>query len=111
MTNEAFLHLGKFAHILRGRRPAGMWIALPGADAAAWSIHEHAIKTGLGGQVFAAVPYAGPAIKNPSACSPPFELVEPPGRAVGCPDQAFVSHQSGEVQQLAAFTGARVPPG
>jgi hypothetical protein len=87
-----------------------VWVALPGADAAAGGVEEHAIELRLGGQPRAAVPSGGAEVENARAGRAAAEGREPPRIAVRRPEQALVAHQVGKVQELAALPGASVPP-
>ena len=65
------------------RRPARLRIALPGADAAARRIHQHAVEFGFGRQLRAAVPECGAIIEHlrPAGAALEFSDAIPRGRS------------------------------
>ena len=101
----------EFVDVLQGRGPTGVWIAVPGADAAARGVEEDAVEFGFGGERGAAIPYAGSIIEEAGAPGAALKLFEAPFSTVAGPDEAFVVHEVAEVESFAAFARAGVPPG
>ncbi len=107
---EGALDGGEFEDVVDRGVPAGVGIALPGADAAARSVDEDAVEFGFGGEARAAVPGGGAEIEDVGAGGAALEGFQAARVAVGGPDEALVLHEVGEMQGFSAFAGAGVPP-
>ena len=107
---ECALDCGEFADVVERGGPAGVGIALPGADAAAGSVDEDAVEFGFGGETRAAVPRGGAEVENVSAGGAAFERFEAARVSIGRPDETLVLHEVGEVKGFAALAGTGVPP-
>ena len=68
------------------------------------------MEAGLRGRLGSAVPRRGAVIETPRARGAELEFLQPPLRAVAGPEEALALHQRGKMQQLTAFTGARILP-
>src|SRR5258706_8837873 len=88
-----------------------MRIALPCADATAWSIDEHPVEFRFGRQLRSAIPRDGTIIKHFGPGGSSLKALQAPAGAIACPNQSFVAHEIGKVQSLAALAGAGIPPG
>src|SRR6266581_2724274 len=93
MREKFGLQRAEFVDVLQRSRPAGMRVALPGSDAAAWSVQEDAVEFGFDRQFRAAVPKASAIIEEAGAGGPTFESLQTPLGTVAGPDQAFVVHE------------------
>src|SRR5690606_14029297 len=111
VAEELELDLGEFLDVVERGGPAGVGVALPGADAGAGGVDEDAVELGLGGEHGAAVPDDGAVVENLGAGGAFAQVGEAAGVAVAGPDEAAVVHEIGEVEGFAALTGAGVPPG
>ena len=110
VAEEPGLQGAEFLDVVGGNRPTRMRVTLPGADAAARGIHEDAVESGFGWELWAAVPEGGSVIKNAGTGGAMFEFLEAPGGRIAGPNQAFVFHQIRQVQQFAALAGTGIPP-
>src|SRR5664279_4507874 len=88
-----------------------MWMALPGADAAARRINEDAIETRPGRHRRTATPRHGSVIEHLGAGGAFLQDVDPAHRTVAGPDQPLILHEVGQMQRFAAFARAGIPPG
>ena len=110
MVEEGELGRGQLRDILRRGGPAGLRVALPGADTAAWGVDEDAVEFRLGWEPRGAVPDHRAVVEQLCPGSAALEGLEAAGVAVAGPDDALVLHQIREVHRLAALAGAGVPP-
>ena len=111
MVEQLGLEVGEFAHILECRAPAGVGIALPGADAAAGGVDQDAVEFRFGRKEGAAIPVDRAVVEDLGPTGPLSQRGQAAGGPVAGPDHALVFHLVGQMQGLAAFTGAGVPPG
>jgi len=110
VIEQLLLDAGQFTDVSRRDRPAGVRMPLPGADPGAGCIDEHAVETRFGRRSWTAIPGDGAVIEHLGAGGAFLENLDPAHRPVAGPDEPLVLHEVGEVQRLAAFAGAGIPP-
>ena len=111
IRQEIFLNRTEFRHVLSVvvQRACGLRCQVPTPlQGASTNTPSNFV---LVGSLAATVPEHGPVIESARPSGSPFQFLQPPCRAIAGPDQSFVLHQIGKVQEFAAFARAGVPPG
>ena len=111
LLEQAALHDGQLLDVVERGGPSGVGVAGPGAEAGAGGVDEDAVELRLGGQVVGRLPGGETVVVELGAAEAALEILETALGAVAAPERALVGHLVGEVERLAAFAGADVPPG
>src|SRR5687767_13586039 len=110
MFEQRTLGGGELADVGRSDRPARMRISLPGANTAARGVDEDPVEFGFRRGLRRTVPDYGTIVEKLGARGATFQSIKTTRMTVAGPHDTFVSHQICQMQRLAAFARAGVPP-